>query len=73
MHPDDIRVREGEFEVFSTFQAIYNSTCTINNSHKIKRNDRIGRVRRISNPLLPVPGYACQGCLKLLPRSTETS
>lgn len=71
MHPDDVRVREGEFEVTLTFPARYNGECTIVNEHKIKKRDRIGRVRLIENPLLPIPGYACESCVKVLPRAVR--
>ncbi len=69
MHPDDIRKREGEYEVTATFIAARSGTCTLNNSHKVKSNTRVGKVRRIDNPLLPINGVVCPDCLKLLPRA----
>lgn len=71
MHPDDVRVRDGDFEVVATFPAHYNGECTISNAHRIKKGDRIGRVRQINNPILPVPGYACASCVKVLPRAPK--
>lgn len=71
MHPDDIRVREGVFEVTGTFIATRRGECTINNEHRIKSGDRIGRIREIENPLIPVPGYACSKCIKVMPRAAK--
>lgn len=69
-HPDDVRERDAEeYEVVVTFDALYNSTCTMDNRHDVKKGTRVGRVRLVSNPLLPVPGVACASCTKGMPRA----
>lgn len=68
-HPDDIQEREGDFEVTGTFPAIYSGECTLDNRHRVKRGDRVGKVRDVANPLIPVPGVACESCIRGLPRA----
>lgn len=58
-----------DFEITSTFVAQYRGTCTIDREHEWRRGQRIGRVAHANNPMLPVQGYACADCTKLLPRS----
>lgn len=52
-----------------SFETQFPGHCTINRDHKIKRGDRVVRVQRADNPLIPVPGVACKNCTKILPRA----
>lgn len=63
--PDD----DDDYEITFIFQAQWRGRCTINFEHEWRRGQRIGRVVHASNPMLPVQGYACAECTKLLPRS----
>ena len=59
-----------EFEVIGkVFEAQYSGHCTIEYAHKIRRGDRVARVQRVSNPMLPVAGVACAMCVKILPKA----
>jgi hypothetical protein len=72
VHPDDLRQRDlDEYEVTQTFLAVYIGQCTMDNQHPIRRNTRVGRVRMISNPLIPIPGVACADCVRLMPRAVR--
>lgn len=71
VHPDDVRERDGEFEVVETFNALYTGSCTLDNRHDIRRGTRVGKVRQIDNPLIPIPGVACASCVKFLPRAVR--
>lgn len=44
------------------FEAVYPGRCTIDSEHKIKRGDRVAKLTRKDNPMLPVPGVACKLC-----------
>ena len=72
LHPDDVRERDSEdYEVTSTFESMYRGTCALDNRHDVKRGTRVGKIRLVSNPLLPVPGVACAQCVKILPRARQ--
>ena len=46
------------------FRSQYPGWCTINDLHRIKVNDRVCRVQRADNPMLPVSGVACAACVR---------
>lgn len=58
-----------EFEIVRIFEAQYPGTCTIDREHIIKRGDRVARIQRADNPMLPISGVACKNCVKLLPHA----
>lgn len=58
---------EDEFEIIGrVFDAQFPGHCTIDYDHRIKRGDRVARVQRIDNPMIPVTGVACSACVKVL-------
>lgn len=68
--PDYGNADEEEFEVMGRiFEAQFSGHCTIDYDHKIRRGDRVARVQRVANPMLPVAGVACAMCVKVLPKS----
>ena len=68
LHPDDVRERDGDYEVTATFESMYNGTCNLDNRHAVRRGTRVGYIREIANPLVPIRGVACAQCVKILPR-----
>jgi len=61
---------EEDYEVIGrVFEAQYSQSCTIDDEHRIRRGDRVAKVQRADNPMLPVPGVACKVCIKGMPRS----
>lgn len=61
---------ESEFEIIGrVFEAQYSGVCTINYDHRVKRGDRVAKVQRADNPMLPVSGVACAACVKVLPHA----
>ncbi len=56
-----------EFEVDGRpFMTMYPGNCTVDYEHIIKRGERVARVRRADNPMLPVSGVACYRCIRLM-------
>lgn len=53
------------------FEAVFPGRCAVDHDHVIKRGDRIARVQKAANPMLPVPGVACTMCVKVLRRATR--
>lgn len=59
-----------DYEVLGRwFPAQFVGRCTLDYDHKIRLGDKVARVQRTDNPMLPVPGVACEKCLKILPRA----
>lgn len=46
-----------------TFESQFSGRCTLDPEHKIKRGQRVARVQRKDNPMLPVGGVACRLCI----------
>jgi hypothetical protein len=51
------------------FEAQYAGTCTLDWDHKVRRGDRVSKVQRADNPMIPVSGVACASCTKVLPHA----
>ncbi len=61
---------EDVFEVVGrAFEAKYKGYCAINYDHKIKLGQRVARVQRKDNPMIPVSGVACSECIRILPKA----
>lgn len=45
------------------FESQYSGRCTLDPDHKIKRGDRVARIQRKDNPMLPVSGVVCKNCV----------
>lgn len=58
-----------EYEVVGRpFQAQFSGYCAVDYDHRIKRGDRVARIQRADNPMIPVTGVACPMCLRILPK-----
>jgi hypothetical protein len=59
-----------EYELIGRwFNAGFPSHCAIDWEHVIRRNDKVSRVQRADNPMLPVSGVVCTSCMKMLPKA----
>lgn len=59
-----------EFEVQGQpFTTAYRGNCTVDFDHVIKPGEKVARVQRADNPMLPVPGVACHRCIRLMARA----
>lgn len=69
--PDTGEVRdEPEFEIIGrTFEAQYHGVCTLDYDHRVRRGDRVARIQRADNPMLPITGVACKNCIAFLPHA----
>ena len=66
----DPSLDESDFEVIGrTFEARYPGRCAVNYDHKIKLGTKVARIQRVGNPFQPVPGVACQSCIRELPKA----
>jgi hypothetical protein len=67
---DSLEAEDGydDYEITAIFEAIYPGTCILNREHKVKRGDKVGRVRHGSNPLVPIGGVACKVCTQDYPK-----
>lgn len=63
LDPDD------DFEITYIFKAQFAGTCTLDREHEWRRGQKIGALKHASNPMLPVQGFACAECTKILPRA----
>lgn len=46
-----------------TFESSFHGHCTLDYDHRIKRGDRVARLKRTDNPMLVVSGVACKLCV----------
>jgi hypothetical protein len=54
-----------EYELIGpVFRSSYPGWCTLDSNHRIRRDDRVSRVQRADNPMLPVTGVACSQCVR---------
>ncbi len=59
-----------EFEIVGrVFEAQFSGHCTLDYDHKVRRGDRVARVQRADNPMMPISGVACKDCVKILPHA----
>lgn len=57
------------YEIVAVFDAQFPSRCRVDYDHKIRVGDRVARLQRSDNPMLPVTGVACSKCYKIIPRA----
>lgn len=58
-----------EYEITSNFPSQFGGYCTLNDSHRIRKGDRVSKLRLADNPLISVPGVACSLCSLDIPRA----
>lgn len=70
MNPDDLDITpDHDYEILAIFPSQFGGYCTIEPSHRIKKGDRVSKIQRADNPMVPVPGVACSICTLDLPRA----
>lgn len=65
---EDAYSEDDAYVVVQIFRTSYSARCNLEDSHKIKRDDLVGRLQRTDNPLIPVSGIACKHCIKTMKR-----
>lgn len=58
-----------KYVLAATFRAKQSARCTIDDEHRIKRDDLVGKLQRADNPFITVPGLACKNCIKGMARA----
>lgn len=66
---DDDLMPDHEFEITSNFPSQFAGYCTLNDTHRIRKGERVSKLRRADNPLISVPGVACSICSLDIPRA----
>lgn len=59
------------YVITEVFKARFNADCALDDWHRIKIGDLIGRVAHADNPFVPIRGYACRLCVKTYPKAAE--
>jgi hypothetical protein len=68
-HDDADLIPDHEYEIVANFPSQFTGWCTLNDSHKIRKGDRVSKLRRADNPLVGIPGVACPNCSLNIPRA----
>lgn len=72
MNVDDSDITpDHDYEVTAIFAAQFASTCTLNESHRIRKGDRVGKLQYADNPYISIPGVACKYCTTDYPRAKK--
>jgi hypothetical protein len=58
-----------EYEIVANFRSKFSGYCTLNDSHRIRKDERVSKIRRADNPLISIPGVACSVCSMDIPRA----
>lgn len=53
------------------FESQFPGHCAVDWDHKVKRGDRVTKIQRADNPLIPVGGVACAKCTKIVPKAAR--
>lgn len=69
--PNKSFYKEGDYEIVHTMIAKDHGRCCLDEEHKIKRGDKIGKLQHSNNPFVPIPGWACKKCIEWLPRAVQ--
>lgn len=59
------------FEVTNTFLSQFSGRCTINEDHLVRKGDKVGKVRKADNPMIPIRGVCCKACVFDFPRAKD--
>ncbi len=62
-------IPDHEYEIVAVFPTQFSGYCTLVDMHKIRKGDRVGKVRRADNPTIVLPGVACKYCILDYPRA----
>lgn len=62
-----------EYEIVALFPSQFGGYCTLEPSHRIRKGDRVSKLRRADNPMISVPGVACSVCTLDIPRAKGTN
>lgn len=58
-----------EYEVVRTMYSQEAGRCCLNEEHRIRRGDKIGKLQHADNPFIPVSGWACKHCTSIYPKA----
>lgn len=66
---DEDLIPDHEYEITATFRSQFAGDCTLNQTHRIRKQDWVSKLRRADNPLISIPGVACSVCALDIPRA----
>jgi hypothetical protein len=69
LEPDADITPDHEYEIVSNFPSQFGGYCNLEESHRIRKGDRVSKIRRADNPLISIPGVTCRICSLDIPRA----
>lgn len=70
MEVDDSDITpDHDYEIVAMFPSQFAGYCTLVDIHRIRKGDRVAKIRLADNPLISIPGVACGICALDLPRA----
>lgn len=70
-YDDEDITPDHEYELVAVFPSQFSGYCTLDERHKIKKRDRVGKLRRADNPMVSVPGVTCKFCTLDFPKAKD--
>lgn len=55
-----------EYVVIAVFPSQYSGVCNVDDGHRYKKGDYVGKLERSDNPFLPVRGVCCNRCVRTI-------
>lgn len=70
MNIDDSDITpDHDYEIVSIFPSQFGGVCNLEPAHRIRKGDRVSKIRRADNPMVPLSGVACSYCTLEFPRA----
>jgi len=69
MFDDSDIIPDHDYEIVSNFPSQFTGYCNIEERHRIRKGERVSKLRRADNPLVIIPGVACSLCSMDFPRA----
>lgn len=51
------------------FESGFRSHCLIDYDHPIRKGDKVSKVQRAANPMIPISGVICSSCIHVIPKA----
>lgn len=64
-------IPDHDYEIVAVFPSQFGGYCNLEIAHRIRKGDRVSKIRRADNPMVPLPGVACSFCTLDIPRAKD--
>jgi hypothetical protein len=58
-----------DYEIVAYFPSQFGGYCNLVDVHKIRKGDKVAKIRLADNPMVSIPGVACTICALDIPRA----